>query len=129
MADQPEPRLSLILDAGKEVMHLTIHSGEKMLGGIILSAVQLEEAIAGLTRLRSQMTPPLPSSLADGTPVREIKGAAYDFGVDNKTRELIFSLQDKTLGWLSFRFGSQLLERMLRVVNSAKNPLSDGPKQ
>lgn len=118
MADQPEPRLSLILDPGKEVMHLTIHSGETMLGGIVLSAVQIEEAIAGLTRLRGQMTPPMPNSLADGTPVRALKGAAYDFGVDDKTRELIFSLQDKSLGWLSVRFGVRLLERMLGVARS-----------
>ena len=52
---------------------------------------------------------------------REIKGTHYDFGISD-SGQLIFSVRDEALGWLSFRFGARLLERMLRVVNSAKKP-------
>jgi len=58
---------------------------------------------------------------------REIKGTHYDFGLSDNGQQLIFSVRDEALGWLSFRFGARLLERMLKVVNSVKKP-TDGTK-
>jgi hypothetical protein len=51
---------------------------------------------------------------------QQIKGTHYDFGIDANTQQLIFSVRDQTLGWLSFRFGVRLLERMLKVARSAQ---------
>ena len=129
MADPLAPQINLVLDPNKAALHLAISNEGQIRAAIVLNADQLEATIAGLTQLRSQMTPPYPTKLEDGTAVREIKGTKFDFGVDADTREMIFSLQDKTLGWLSFRFGAHLLERMLKVVNSANNPHSDAPKR
>ena len=71
----------------------------------------------------SEPTPAMPAPTEFSADVaREIKGTHYDFGLSDNGQQLIFSVRDETLGWLSFRFGARLLERMLRVVNSAKKP-------
>ncbi len=51
---------------------------------------------------------------------QQIKGTHYDFGIDENTQQLVFSVRDQSLGWLSFRFGVRLLERMLKVAKSAQ---------
>ena len=51
---------------------------------------------------------------------QQIKGTHYDFGIDANTQQLVFSVRDQSLGWLSFRFGVRLLERMLKVARSAQ---------
>ena len=78
-------------------------------------------------RAPSEPLPPIASAPAEPPPTefspgiaREIKGTHYDFGISDTGQQLIFSVRDEDLGWLSFRFGGRLLERMLRVVNSAK---------
>jgi len=76
--------------------------------------------------------PPLQSAVPEPAPpepaptefsaalAQQIKGTHYDFGIDQNTQQLIFSVRDQTLGWLSFRFGVRLLERMLKVARSAQ---------
>ena len=127
MTDQSAAQIGLILDPNLADMHLTIKKGEKVMAGIVLSADQLDDTIAGLIQVRNRMVPAFPSKLENGTPVRDIKGLHYDFQLDAEKQELIFSVEDKTLSWLSFRFGVRLLERMLTVVNAAKNPHTGTP--
>ncbi len=62
---------------------------------------------------------PAPTEFQPPSP-QQIKGTNYDFGIDANTQQLIFSVRDQTLGWLSFRFGVRLLERMLKVARSAQ---------
>ena len=118
MADHGEPQLSLLLADDKETMHLTVNGDGKLLAGIVLSADQLDQVIAGLLTMRAHMNPPFPTKLGDGGEARPIKGTHFDFGVDDASRELIFSLRDPELGWLSQRFGVRLLERMLGIAQS-----------
>jgi len=140
------PQLALMLEPDLKSMHLRIGKDGKLMAGIVLSAEHLEGLIGNLTQIRARMLPPPPAPLAAPEPVststqsapaqpepaepaptefssdiaREIKGTHYDFGLGDKGQQLIFSVRDESLGWLSFRFGARLLERMLRVVNSAK---------
>jgi hypothetical protein len=100
-------------------MHLTINGDGKLLAGIVLTADQLDRTIAALTALRGNMVPEFPTKL-EGTEARAIKGTHFDFGIDETSKELIFSLRDKDLGWLSQRFGVHLLERMLGIARSFK---------
>jgi hypothetical protein len=118
MADHSEPQLNLLLADDKETMHLTVNGDGKLLAGIVLSAGQLDQVIAGLLTMRAHMTPPFPAKLGDCGEARSIKGTHFDFSVGEASRELIFSLRDPELGWLSQRFGVRLLERMLSVARS-----------
>jgi hypothetical protein len=79
--------------------------------------------------------PPVPAPIPEPAPkefsaavARTIKGTHYDFGMDEVSRELIFSLRDETLGWLSLRFGARLLERMLKVARAAQKSAPKAPK-
>jgi hypothetical protein len=118
MADHPEPQLNLLLDDDKQTMHLTINGDGKLLAGIVLTAEQLDQMIAGLLSIRGDMAPEFPTTLGADDQIRGIKGTHFDFGVDEATRELVFSVRDPGLGWLSQRFGVSLLERMLKVARS-----------
>jgi hypothetical protein len=140
----PGPQLALMLEPDLKSMHLRIGKDGKLMAGIVLSAEHLEGLIGNLTQIRERMLPaPLsqPTALepavaksatqepapSEPAPIafspdiaREIKGTHYDFGITDKGQQLIFSVRDEALGWLSFRFGARLLERMLRVVNAAE---------
>jgi len=138
------PQLALMLEPDLKSMHLRIGRDGKLMAGIVLGAEHLEGLIGNLTQIRERMLPapaakaaaPEPAAAPEAEPAspgpaptefssdiaREIKGTHYDFGLSDNGQQLIFSVRDETLGWLSFRFGARLLERMLRVVNSAKKP-------
>ncbi len=142
---QAGPQLALVLEPDLKSMHLRIGQNGKLMAGIVLSAENLDGLIASLGQVRERMLPAPPTKAgtpwetapaqpvlahpAPAAPVqtefspgiaREIKGTHYDFGISDNGQQLIFSVRDEGLGWLSFRFGARLLERMLRVVNSAK---------
>ena len=136
------PQLALMLEPALNSMPLRIGRDGKLMAGIVLSADNLDSLISNLAQIRERMLPappapepalkqsaavepppaePAPTEFSPGV-AREIKGTHYDFGVSDNGQQLIFSVRDEGLGWLSFRFGARLLERMLRVVNSAKKP-------
>ncbi len=117
MADPSAPQLNLLLANDRQTMHLTINGDGKLLAGIVLTADQLDRTIVALTALRGNMVPEFPTKL-EGTEARAIKGTHFDFGIDETSKELIFSLRDRDLGWLSQRFGARLLERMLGIARS-----------
>ena len=110
-------QLSLILDPDRQSMHFTISRDGKLLAGLVMNAEQLDNTMIGLGDVRSRMLPEVPTTLVPGT-ARDIKGTHYDFGVDERTGQLIFSVREPILGWLSFRFGAKLLERMLKIARS-----------
>jgi hypothetical protein len=136
MADQPGPdlfgpQLNLILENDRKQVHLAITGDGKLHAGIVMTAEQLDHTMAGLAQIRSRMLPEVPTELAPGL-AREIKGTHYDFGIDQAAQELIFSLRDPVLGWLSLRFGAKLLERMLKIARSTGKvapAVADGTKQ
>jgi hypothetical protein len=113
-----QPGLGLVLERDRRLMHMTIRAGDTVKAGIVMSAQQVDDTIAGLIKARSRMLPGPAVTREDGTPVREIKGERFDFSIDPDTRELILALEDKGLGWLSFRFGVKLLERMLEIARA-----------
>jgi hypothetical protein len=147
---QPGPQLVLMLEPDLKGMHLRIGQNGKLIAGIVMSANHLESLIENMIQVRAKMLPPpveaapvepalveaAPAQEVSAPPVqvepapiefspdaaREIKGTHYDFGLSDNGQQLIFSVRDEDLGWLSFRFGARLLERMLRVVNAAKKP-------
>jgi hypothetical protein len=140
------PQLGMVVENDRKAMHLRIGQDGKLVAGIVLSAEQVEGLMAGLSQVRDRMLP-APEAKAEPAPVepapveqatpdpaptesaptefsaavaQQIKGTHYDFGIDANTQQLIFSVRDQTLGWLSFRFGVRLLERMLKVARSAQ---------
>ena len=151
------PQLGLVLEPDLKSMHLRIGQDGKLIAGIVLGADHLDGLIQNLEQIRERMlpapvkaaleepalaqqAPPLPAASEPASPepvptefhpdiAREIKGTHYDFGLSDNGQQLIFSVRDEALGWLSFRFGARLLERMLRVVNSAKTSASSHPKR
>jgi len=128
-ADKEAPQLNLILEKDRKQVHLAITGNGKLHAGIVMTADQLDHTIEGLFQIRSRMLPEVPTELAPGLS-REIKGTHYDFGLDTGTQELILSLRDPLLGWLSMRFGAKLLERMLKIARSAGKVVPvDGGKQ
>jgi hypothetical protein len=142
---QTGPQLALMLEPDLKSMHLRIGRDGKLMAGIVLSADHLEGLIGNLTQIRERMLPAPPARTTPPEPVaaptapveplrtepaptefspdvaREIKGTHYDFGISDNGQQLIFSVRDEGLGWLSFRFGTRLLERMLKVVRSASS--------
>lgn len=150
MPEQSGPQLSLVLENDRKAMHVAIMRDGKVLSGVVLTAEQVDAAIVGIADVRSRMLPPPPAEPAPvrSTPVEtvlpepvppepaptefspglahEIKGTHYDFGIDENTQQLVFSVRDQGLGWLSFHFGVRLLERMLKVARSAQQPSAPG---
>ena len=123
--NQSGAQLSLTLEPELRLMHLTINKDGKLMAGMVLSAEQMDNAIAGMMQVRSRMLPERPTQFSAGA-AHEIKGTHYDFGIDGNSQELVFSLRDQALGWLSLRFGARLLERMLKVARTAQKPSAPG---
>jgi hypothetical protein len=133
----------MMLEPDRRSMHLRIGKDGKLMAGIVLSAEQVDGLMNGLAQVRDRMLPeppakpaPVQSTPAEPEPVptefsaalaQEVKGTHYDFGIDANAHQLIFSVRDQTLGWLSFRFGARLLERMLKVARAAENSGSGTP--
>jgi hypothetical protein len=144
------PQLAMVLETDRKSMHLRIGKDGKLLAGLVLSADQVDGLLSGLAQIRGRMLPELlfkpgpdqsaaveqatlaPAEQAAPEPAptefsaavaQQIKGTHYDFGIDENTQQLIFSVRDQGLGWLSFRFGVRLLERMLKVARSAQKPI------
>jgi hypothetical protein len=131
---QGGPQLALMLEPDLKSMHLRIGRDGKLMAGIVFSADQLDGLISNLVQTRERMphAPPVKQALAEAAPAEagptefspgiahEIKGVRYDFAISDSGQQLIFSVRDESLGWLSFRFDAPLLERMLNVVNTAK---------
>jgi hypothetical protein len=136
---QAGPQLAMVLENDLKSMHLRIGKDGKLLAGLVLSADQVDGLLAGLAQVRERMLPEPPAKPAPAQPAavepaapepaptefsaavaHPIKGTHYDFGIDENTQQLIFSVRDQGLGWLSFRFGVRLLERMLKVARSAQ---------
>jgi hypothetical protein len=140
---QSGPQLGMMMEPDRRSMHLRIGKDGKLMAGIVLSAEQVDGLMDGLARVRDRMLPeptakPAPAQPAAVAPepvptefsaalAQEIKGTHYDFGIDANAQELIFSVRDPALGWLSFRFGARLLERMLKVARVAQKSRSGTP--
>lgn len=122
-----EAQLALVLENDFKSMHIRLGKDRKLLAGIQLDAEQLDGTIAALIEIRSKMQPFVPTNFADAPASRQVKGTHFDFGIDEGSKELILSLRDAGLGWLSLRFTARLLERMLKVARSA-SPSVDGPR-
>ncbi|MDB5395068.1 MAG: hypothetical protein JWM91_2574 [Rhodospirillales bacterium] len=124
MADQGEPQLNPLLADDKNTTHVTIKGDGKLLAGIMLTAEQLDQTIVGLLADHSRRyVSAIPdqdqaSRQKSGPPYQ---GRPFRFGVDECSRELIFSLRDPSLGLLSQRFGGPLLERMLKLARSLES--------
>ena len=119
MTSQTAPQLGVAIEDDKRLMHVQILDGGKLKTGIVFNAVELDVVIARLIDVRAQMQPIVSEAVSEAPPPRNIKGTHFDFGIDGGSRELIFSLRDPGLGWLSLKFGTRLLERMLKIARSA----------
>ncbi len=126
MADGSRPELALLLEENRRQMHITINDDGRLKTGMVLTADQLDGTIAALCRIRSQMLPEIPVNYSPDLPVHEVKGTHFNFDVNVESGELVFTLRDASLGWLSQRFSARLLERMLKIAQSA---VGSGTKQ
>ncbi len=123
MTDQSGPQLKLILDDDKKTMKFAISNDGVLRSGIVLSAAQLDQLIAGMAQLRAQMEPEVPIKFPEESPTHGAVGTHYHFGTDNYSGELILSLRNPGLGWMSFRLNVTLLERMLGVARTTARRL------
>jgi hypothetical protein len=121
--DQSGPQLKLILDDHKKSMKFAISNDGVLRSGIVLSAAQLDQLMAGMAQIRAQMEPEIPIKFPEDAPTHGAIGTHYHFGTDNYSGELVMSLRNPGLGWLSFRLNVSLLERMLRVAQATAKRL------
>ena len=115
------PQLGMVVDTDRKSMHLRIGQDGKLMAGIVLSADQVEGLMSGLAQVRDRMLPkpaavsatvqPAPVEQAEAEPAppepapiefsaavaQQIKGTHYDFGIDQNTQQLIFSVRDDSL--------------------------------
>jgi len=120
MPDQLGPQLNLILAPNKETMDITINDGGTLRAGIVLSADQLSQTLTAMVQIRGQMSPEVPTKFPENPSPRVLRGTHFHFAVDGPSGELVLSLRDPGLGWLSLRFDAKLLERMLGIARAAK---------
>ncbi len=119
MADQTGPQLTMTLASDHKTMNLVIADQGKVRAGIVLSAEQLDQIIAGLVRLRGEMKPEVPTEFPERAPPPLLRGTHYHFALEAQSGRLTFSLRNPGLGWLSFRFDGPILERMLGLARAA----------
>ena len=131
---QAGPQLALVLEPDRKSVHLRIGQDGKLMAGIVLNTENLEGLMENLVQIRERMLPapsikPLPASTPAVLPeapesvstefspglAREIKGTHYDFAISDNGQQLIFSVRDQGMGWLSFRFGARLLSAKKRT--------------
>jgi hypothetical protein len=120
MTNQTAPQFGIAIEDDKRHMHVQILDGSTLKAGIVFNAPELDTVIASLIEIRAQMQPAVPETVSEAPTPRHVKGTHFDFGIDGGSRELIFSLRDPGLGWLSLNFGARLLERMLKIARSAQ---------
>ncbi len=119
MTNQTAPQFGIAIEDDKRHMHVQILDGSKLKGGIVFNSAELDTVIASLIDVRAQMHPAVPEKVSEAPTPRNIKGTHFDFRIDGGSRELVFSLRDPGLGWLSLKFGARLLDRMLKIARSA----------
>ena len=126
MTNQTAPQFGIAIEDDRHHIHVQILDGSKLKAGIVFNSAELDTVIASLIDIRAQMQPAVPEKVSEAPTPRHIKGTHFDFGIDGGSRELIFSLRDPGLGWLSLNFGARLLERMLKIARSAQGNETDG---
>ncbi len=119
MTDQSGPRLELIPAEDGKSMRFAISNDGVLRAGITMSARQLDNLIMGMAQIRGQMEPEVPVKFPADAPTHGAQGTHYHYATDPFSGELILSLRNPGLGWLSFRLNATLLERMLDATRAA----------
>ena len=74
--------LNVQLRADRATMEINIVTGARRIAGVILSAAELENVMAGLADIRSKMTPEVPEKFPHGQPTHNHAATNYLFGID-----------------------------------------------
>jgi len=113
MADRPAPELTLDLANDRKSMRLALNSDGKIDAGVILNAEQYDQIIAAMMAIRAQMLPEVPTRFPVASATHGMEGTHYHFGYDPHSEQVILSLRNSGLGWISFRFEPDKFQALL----------------
>jgi hypothetical protein len=113
MADDDAPQLTLDLAKDRTSMRLALTSKGKIDAGVILNAKQYDAIIAAMMAIRAEMVPEVPKDFPVDSPTHGMHGTHYHFGYDPVGKQIILSLRNSGIGWISFRFEPDKFQDML----------------
>jgi hypothetical protein len=103
VADESGPSLNVRIDEGGRTMQFGIIKDGQLAAGIQVTAEELDRIIGGLAQIRSQMSPPVPETLFPERTTNYAEATHYDVILNPAAPdEVILSLRNPGLGWLSF---------------------------
>ena len=130
MADQDAPELTLDLAKDKKSMRLAMISKGKIDAGVIVNAKQYDAIIAAMMAIRAQMVPEVPTDFPIDSPTHGMHGTHYHFGYDPEGKQIVLSIRNSGVGWISFRFEPDKFQDMLdeaRQMWGLDGQSGDGP--
>lgn len=113
--------LNVQLRADRATMEINIVTGARRIAGVILSAAELENVMAGLADIRSKMTPEVPEKFPHGQPTHNHAATNYLFGIDPFSGIPSLSFRSPGFGWLTFAIQVAEIERIYRSLQESKN--------
>jgi hypothetical protein len=113
MADDDAPQLTLDLAKDRKSMRLALTSKGKIDAGVILNAEQYDAIIAAMMAMRANMLPEVPVDFPMDRPTHGMTGTHYHFGYDPEGKQIVLSLRNSGVGWISFRFEPDKFQDML----------------
>jgi len=113
MADDDAPQLTLDLAKDRKSMRLALTSKGRIDAEVILNAEQYDAIIAAMMAIRAKMVPEVPTSYPIGSPTHGMTGTHYHFGYDPEGRQIVLSIRNSGVGWISFRFEPDKFQDML----------------
>lgn len=120
MADDSGPTLNVRIDEGGRTMQFGIINDGQLAAGIQVTAEELDRIIGGLVQIRSQMTPPVPETFSPEKSAHYTEATHYEVALNPTADDLILSLRNPGLGWLSFVMPIGRLEEIARHSREAQ---------
>jgi len=80
---------------------------------VILNAEQYDAIIAAMMTIRAQMVPEVPTDFPIDSPTHGMHGTHYHFGYDPDGKQIVLSIRNSGVGWISFRFEPDKFQDML----------------
>ena len=88
--------------------------------GVNLNATQLDEIIAGLARIRSEMTPAVPDRFPAGSPTHRQMNPHYFVAFEPMEGMASLSFRNAGLGWLTYVIPATEAERIRTALGQAQ---------
>lgn len=116
-----EATLNLQISPDSATILISVLRPKHKPAGVILTAEQLDNVMAGLADIRSKMTPEVPQSFLPDKPTHRHSATKYIFGLDPFSEQFLLSFRSPGFGWLTFSVAAAEVEKMhgqLQVLKS-----------